>query len=125
MIYSKFRENKTDMKNQNETTSKSGKELDPQMKVYLLVAPGTSNLKTTIGFTADSGETFTFGFSSPEKVQAFVRAQKRGGMLGNIGDEVVIYWMTLEEYFADPKNKELYIDPPDDFSVDLGAPNSN
>ena len=106
---------------------KNAKEMDPQMKVYLLVPPGSPDLRTTVGFKAiGSGEEFTFGFTNPEKAHDFVRRQKEKGAFGNsMGKEFRIYWLTLDEYLANPDNKLLYIDPPDDFHFDINLPNLN
>ena len=100
--------------NDQNRLGKNAKELDPQTKIYLLVAPGSSDLKNTVGFTDGAGEKFTFGFSTPEKAQAFVEFQKARGILGNMGSEVVTYWVTFKEYFDNPKNHQLCIDPPKD-----------
>lgn len=104
---------------------KDGKELDPQMKIYLIVAPG-NKLNKTIGFKAlGSGEVFTFGFSSPEKLTAFVRHHQKKGKLRFLGNKILAYWVTLKEYLDNPSNNKLSIDPDKNFPIDFDMPQLN
>ena len=89
------------------------KHLDPKMKIYLLVAPSSRDLKTTIGFKDATGQEFTFAFTSLEKLKSFVKYQKKNGILKHIPNEIKTVWYTLEEYMSNPVNKQLYIDPDD------------
>ena len=103
-----------------------GKELDPQMKIYLLVAPHCKDFRTTVGFKdIGTGKMFTFGFTSIEKLKAFVECQKKLGKMGNMSDEIRTYWLTLQEYTDKPENHPLCIDPVTDFPMDFGMPNLN
>lgn len=103
-----------------------GKELDPQMKVYLLVAPNCKDYRTTVGFQdVGTGKKFTFAFTSIEKLKAFVECQKKLGKLGITGNEIRTYWLTLKEYTDKPENHLLCIDPVPDFPMDFGVPNLN
>ncbi len=97
---------------------------DPQMKVYLLCSP--DDPKETAAFKAlGSGEVFTLGFSSVEKVKAFVKKYGREGRLGSLAKTFGVRWVTMEEYFNNTKNNELVIDIPETFPIDFGIPDWN